>query len=441
MSHSDWARPAFDPMANEAQLTGLIGHLIENPPDDQRAWRIRLKAHPKAGGGFFAKAEILAGFRAFAPSYQWAMSEREFITLLKLRPTRTLSGVTPVTVLTKPFPCPGQCIFCPNDVRMPKSYLSEEPGALQAAHNRFDPYTQTWNRILSFYDMGHPVDKIEFIILGGSWSAYPRAYQRYFIARCFEAMNDFGETPHPTRLIPVAKHQPDFFDLDLLENDSPEPGATVNVYNHTVGKHLRANLDGQLTADHEEADWARVEVAQTRNETARCRVVGLVIETRPDMIDADEVVHLRRLGATKIQIGIQSMSDDILQLNRRGHDVDTSRRALALLRRAGFKIHAHWMANLFGATPTTDSADFQRLFSDPSICPDELKLYPCALIPKTELMSHFDAGRWTPYTRQQLLDLLCQIMPTTPPYCRLSRVIRDIPSIAIHAGNQETNFR
>ena len=254
-------------------------------------------------------------------------------------------------------------------------------------------------------------------------------------------MNDFGATHHPTRRIPETTHRPDFFDLALLEDNTPEPGATINVYNHTVGQHLRSKLDGQLLAEHEDAEWSRIEHAQRRNETARCRVVGLVIETRPDMVSEDEVIHLRRLGATKIQIGIQSMSDDILTQNRRGHDVETSRRALQLLRRAGFKIHAHWMANLFGATIESDRIDFQRLFGDPSICPDELKLYPCALIPKTELMSHYEAGRWTPYTRDELLELLCAIMPKAPVYCRLSRVIRDIPSIAIHAGNQETNFR
>ena len=194
-------------------------------------------------------------------------------------------------------------------------------------------------------------------------------------------------------------------------------------------------------ARHEQAAWSDLDAAHVDNESARCRVVGLVIETRPDEITPDEVLHIRRLGATKIQIGIQSLSDEILTQNRRGHDVATSRKAVSIIRQAGFKIHAHWMANLYGATVESDATDFVRLFDEPAIRPDELKLYPCALIPKTELMNHYEADRWQPYTRDELLELLCTVMPKAPRYCRLSRVIRDIPSIAIHAGNQETNFR
>ena len=437
----EWTGKEFDPQREEAQLSALITSFLAAPPEDEKSYRNLLRQYPKGGGGFYAKADLIAGFRAYQNQYAWGVTEQQFLSALKMKPTRTQSGVAPITVLTKPFPCPGQCIFCPNDVRMPKSYLSEEPGALQAAHNRFDPYAQTWNRILSFYRMGHPIEKIEFIILGGTWSSYPRPYQVYFITRCFEAMNDFGATEHPTHYEVPAQNRPDFFDLALLETESPEPNSAINAYNRAVGEHLRYHHDGRLMAAHETADWERLDAAHRANESARCRVVGLVVETRPDHVDADEVLHLRRLGATKLQIGLQSMNDEILTANRRGHDVAANRRAVCLIRQAGFKIHAHWMANLFGATPESDVRDFAELYNDPSICPDELKLYPCSLIPKTELMSHFEAGRWQPYSREQLLELLCTLMPQAPVYTRLSRVIRDIPSIAIHAGNQETNFR
>ena len=441
MSRSDWGRFEYDPRPHAEALRALVTAFLQARPSDDKGWRSLLRQHPRPGGGFFSKAQIIAGYRHLAPTMNWAISEATFLDLLKMKPTRTQSGVAPVTVLTKPFPCPGQCIFCPNDVRMPKSYLSDEPGAQRAALNRFDPYAQTWNRLLAFHRMGHPVDKIELIILGGTWTAYPRGYQIYFVARCFQAVNDFDAAENPAPYHADADGRPDFQDLPTLPVLAPDESESLNLYNHTVGAHLRAQHGGQLLASHQSADWPTLEAEHRVNETAPHRVVGLVIETRPDEITADEVLALRRLGATKLQIGIQSLSDSILSLNRRGHDVDTTRRALSLIRRAGFKIHAHWMANLYGATVESDIHDFEQLFSDPAVKPDELKLYPCSLIPHTPLMTHFEAGRWRPYTRAELLELLCAVMPHAPRYCRLSRVIRDIPSTHIHEGNHETNFR
>ena len=441
MTRSDWARLDYNPEPDEKHLVHLIEAFLREPPADQTSWRRVLRRHPKPVGGFFSKTEIIAGFRLFHSKYEWPISENAFIALMKMKPTRTQSGVAPVTVLTKPFPCPGQCIFCPNDVRMPKSYLADEPGAQRATLNRFDPYAQTWNRLLALHRMGHSVEKVELIVLGGTWSAYPRAYQIYFVTRCFEAVNEFGRTPRPEPHHPDEGSRPDFLDLARSVPEVPAEGDTLNLYNIVVGRHLRAKHDGALLATHQTSEWARLEQAHRENQTARCRMVGLVIETRPDEIDREEVIHLRRLGATKIQIGVQSLSDDVLLKNRRGHSVQQARRAVSLLRQGGFKIHAHWMANLYGSSVELDIEDYGQLYEDPAICPDELKLYPCSLIPGTELMTHYEAGRWRPYDREELLELLCAVMPKTPPYCRLSRVIRDIPSTAIHDGNHETNFR
>jgi elongator complex protein 3 len=441
MSRSDWSRFDYDPAPEASALEALITDLLQSLPADDKAWRGMLRRHARATGGFFSKPQIIAGFRAMRGRRPWAISEPAFLDLVKMKPTRTQSGVAPVTVLTKPYPCPGQCIFCPNDVRMPKSYLADEPGAQRAALNRFDPYAQTWNRMLAFYRMGHQVAKIELIVLGGTWTAYPREYQIYFIARCFEAITAFGSTVDPTPYLADSAGRPDFTDALGLIQIAPDEAASLNAYNHAVGAHLRAHHEGQLLAAHQGAEWVRLETAHLANETAESRVVGLVIETRPDEITTEEVLHLRRLGATKIQIGVQSLSDTVLTLNRRGHDVATSRRAFALIRRGGFKIHAHWMANLYGSTVDEDIEDFDRLFDDPALRPDELKLYPCSLIPHTPLMAHYEAGRWRPYTRDELLTLLCAVMPRAPAYCRLSRVIRDIPRTEIHAGNHESNFR
>jgi elongator complex protein 3 len=169
--------------------------------------------------------------------------------------------------------------------------------------------------------------------------------------------------------------------------------------------------------------------------------VGLVVETRPDHISAEEVLRIRRLGCTKVQIGFQSLNDTVLRLNRRGHTVAATRRAVGLLRQAGFKIHAHWMPNLYGSAPDLDIADYARMFSEPDFHPDELKIYPCSLIESAELMQRYQDGSWQPYTHAELLKVLVGAFERTPEYCRLTRVIRDIPSTDIVVGNQLTNFR
>ncbi|MBZ0308556.1 MAG: GNAT family N-acetyltransferase, partial [Anaerolineae bacterium] len=197
----------------------------------------------------------------------------------------------------------------------------------------------------------------------------------------------------------------------------------------------------ELNMQFEYATWQELEAVHRENEQAKCRSVGLVIETRPDYLDKAEAIRLRRLGCTKIQIGIQSMNDEVLKLNKRGHDVQRSRDALRSLRKAGFKIHAHWMPNLYGSTPEEDIADFQRLFTDPDIQPDELKVYPCSLIESAELMQVYERGNWRPYEEQELLEVLVAAFQHVPEYVRLTRVIRDIPSPDIVVGNKKTNFR
>ena len=176
-------------------------------------------------------------------------------------------------------------------------------------------------------------------------------------------------------------------------------------------------------------------------KTAKVRCVGLVVETRPDHVSQAEVTRIRRLGATKVQIGIQSLSDDVLRANRRGHDVAATRRAMRLLRGMGFKIHAHWMPNLHGSSLQRDAEDFRRLWDDPDFRPDELKIYPCSLIESAELMRYHRDGRWRPYDHGELVDLLVGCLAATPSYCRLTRVIRDIPGTDIVVGNKVTNLR
>ena len=388
-----WISQAFDPARHERELVAIVEEIAGSPGLGTRELDRILRRHPKEGRGLFSRSEIIAGFRHFAPQKDWRVDGDRFVESLRLRPVRTQSGVTPVTVLTRPHPCPGRCIFCPDDVRMPKSYLSDEPGAQRAANNGFDPYRQVWSRLAAYYSIGHPVDKVELIVLGGTWSSYPSAYQIGFVKRCFDALNDFG-------------------------------------------KGVDRGFEGGT-----EATWSELESVQRENETCACRCVGLSVETRPDHLTEREVLRIRRLGATKVQIGIQSLSDRVLDMNRRGHDVAATRRAFERLRGAGFKIHAHWMPNLYGSSPAEDVAQFSALFEDPDFRPDELKIYPCSLIETAELMKVYQRGDWRPYSRDELLGVLEACLERAPRYCRFTRVIRDFSAGDIVVGNRKGNLR
>jgi len=341
-----------------------------------------LRAHPLPDGGLLGKSALVAAYRERVAAGEPA--DAALLERLRLKPVRTLSGVTTVTVLTKPYPCPGQCIFCPDDVRMPKSYLPDEPGAMRGLEHNFDPYAQVVSRIQALSALGHPTDKIELLILGGTFSAYRRDYQRWFVRRCFEALNG----------------------LPASEGDTTEDS---------------------LSALH------------LANETALHRNVGLVIETRPDEITLAEIHWLRELGVTKVQIGAQSLDDKILALNKRGHTVAQLRQAVALLRAAGFKIVLHWMPNLLGATLESDRQDFSRLWDD--LCPDEIKIYPTQLLANTVLYEYWRSGEYHPYTTAELIDLLAELKSTIPRYCRVNRVVRDIPSTHVVEGNRRTSLR
>lgn len=423
----------FDPAEHEENLRGIIAALAPLETVDPKALNRVLKRHPKGGTQIYSKSEIIRGVRHFGSTLD--VDARAFIDKLRMKPIRSSSGVAPVTVLTKPFPCPGQCIFCPNDVRMPKSYLAMEPGAQRATQNAFDPFAQTYSRLKAFHINGHRTDKIELIVLGGTWSFYPEAYQVWFIKRCLDAMNAFDGDDRPGR--PDVPHEIDFKDLD----DTFDGARIERTYNEIVSGHLKHHHDGSLLASTEVARWDELFEAQRANELASSRCVGLVVETRPDHLDDAEVEHIRRLGATKVQIGIQSLDDRVLEMNKRGHDVAATRAAMKRLRQAGFKIHAHWMPNLYGSSPANDRVDFERVFGDADFRPDELKIYPCSLIETAELMRHYDDGTWQPYSHEALVDLIADCMPQVPRYCRTTRVIRDIPSHDIVVGNKLSNLR
>lgn len=421
---------------NETVLKRLIKLLSqENINSHQDTARILQKNQLKEQG-ILSKNAVYNAYTKLKKSKKISLSKKEeevFFKNVKMKKVRTLSGVTPVTVLTKPFPCPGQCIFCPNDVRMPKSYLASEPGAQRAEANYFDPYHQTFNRLIALRNIGHPTEKIELIILGGTWTHYPNSYRIWFVKRCFDAMNDFSKSKRKTMLKPTLKES---LSIKLLEEIKGE--SMKRTYNQIVAKSL---LEKAASIQKEKATYDELFDSHKKNETAKARCIGLVIETRPDELDEKEIINIRKLGATKVQIGIQSLNDKVLKMNKRGHDSKRSIAAVGLLRRAGFKIHAHWMPNLYGSTPEMDVKDFKKLFEENSIFPDELKIYPCSLIESAELMKYYKKGSWEPYSEEELRHILSKMMMTVPNYCRVTRMIRDIPGGDIVTGNKKTNFR
>jgi elongator complex protein 3 len=298
---------------------------------------------------------------------------------LKKREVRTLSGVAPIAVLTKPYPCPGHCAYCPSEKNMPKSYLSNEPAVMRAVLTKFDPYTQVRVRLEALKQNGHPTDKCELIVMGGTWSYLPKNYQTWFIKRCFDAFNS-----------------------------------------------RRAKTLAQ---------------AQKWNETAHHRCIGLTLETRPDYVTPAEIKRWRELGATRVELGIQQLDDKILKLNHRGHGVKEIAAATALFRQAGFKITYHLMPNLPGATPAKDLKMFKTLFTDPRFQPDQIKIYPCVVTKNSLLYRWYRQGKYRPYTDRELYNLLKKIKKIIPPYVRISRLIRDIPAESIVAGNKISNLR
>lgn len=297
--------------------------------------------------------------------------------ILQMKSVRSQSGIAVVSVLTKPYPCPGKCIYCPTEANIPKSYLSSEPAVMRAIANKFDPYKQVQSRLKALQATGHCIDKISIRIIGGSWTHYLLKYRSWFIKRLYQACNSFKDG-----------------------------------INHKTG----------------------LKKSQEINETAASRVVELSIETRPDMISNKEIIKLRQLGVTKVELGVQSLNDKILSANLRGNTVSDIKKATELLKNAGFKVSYQMMINLYGSNEKDEIEDFKKLFKNSDFCPDHLKIYPLALVKNSELYKKYLDKQFEPYSEKQLIKILAKLKQLIPIYCRVERVIRDIPSNEIVEG-------
>ena len=376
--------------------------------------------------------------------------ERQLVAVLRMKPRRSASGVATISVITKPWPCSSACRYCPNDLRCPKSYLHGEPACERAEQNFFDPYLQVSTRLEALGQMGHATDKVELIVLGGTWTDYPERYRLWFVSELFRALNEAGADA--ARAAASAGERRAWYAACGVPATEPARAAFVAGEQEQVNAGARSYNEAVRALYGQSAAWRRaagiqhakpadVEREQRANEGARHRVVGLVFETRPDAITPAALADMRRMGATKVQMGVQSLDQRVLDQNGRGIRVERIREAFELLRAFGFKIHVHAMVNLMGSTPELDCADYRRLVEEPAFQPDEVKLYPCALIESAPLAADYARGAWRPYTEEELLDVLAADIAATPAFTRVSRVVRDFSSGDIVAGNKKPNLR
>jgi len=293
--------------------------------------------------------------------------------------SRTISGVTPVAVMAKPFPCPGRCVYCPSSPEAPKSYTLESPAVLRARTCGFDAKKQVETRLRTLADMGHSEDKVELIVMGGTFLAYPHDYQYQFVKDCYDALNGLPS--------------------------------------------------------------ANLEEAKKVNENAEHRCVGLCIETRPDFCGEEEIRSMLDFGTTRVELGVQTLDDELHRLTKRGHGVAEVVSATRLLRDYGFKVYYHWMPGLPESTPEHDLELSQKLFEDKRFRPDGLKLYPTLVVRGSELESWYLDNRYRPYDDDRMIDLLMAIKALIPKYVRIPRLMRDIPSKFIIAGSKDLALR
>ena len=332
--------------------------------------------------------------------------------ILRKRSIRTMSGIAPVAVLTKPYPCPGTCAYCPRESDVPASYLSNEPAVMRAIRCGYDPYKQVALRLLALENNGHEPNKIEIIVIGGTWSYLPTKYKYWYILNCFKAANDY-------QLIRL-KHQ------KTLKAEISFKLKLTSPYkkNLSLGDLKKALMKEQV-----------------KNEKTDYKIIGLTLETRPDYISQKELREMRDLGCTRVEIGVQAIDDEILKLNKRGHGVAAISEATKRLKEFGFKVTYHLMPALPGATPRKDLALFKQLFTDERFQPDQIKFYPTVVTKGSLLYKWYKAGKYKPYSDEVLQKLIAGCKAVVPTYVRIIRLIRDIPGESIVAGNKITNLR
>jgi ELP3 family radical SAM enzyme/protein acetyltransferase len=348
---------------------------------------------------------------------------------------RSESGVIVCSILTSPHPeyndpetgdrmkqefsCKHDCYYCPNEpahegnnmVPQPRSYLTTEPAVMRANHNKFDAVRQMYDRLMTYRINGHPLDKLEVIVLGGTLSNYPKSYVREFCRDIYYSANTF-------LLIGID-------DFKQIKEDEDEGKIIMKTFEL---KRPRMSLEEEMHAN---------EMA-TNGEL---RIIGLTLETRPDEIDIDEIRRFREYGCTRVQLGIQHTNNSILKKVNRGHTIEDSIRAIALLKQNCFKVDIHLMPNLPGASIDMDKEMFARVMTDSSLQVDQWKIYPCSVVPWTVIKKWHESGKYKPYGDKELFDMLYDVKLQIPQWIRINRLVRDIPEGYISGGCSTTNMR
>jgi len=360
-------------------------------------------------------------------------AEEKDIPLLKryliTKPTRTISGVAIIAIMTRPFACPhGTCTQCPGGLQsafgdVPQSYTGKEPATMRAIRNNYDSYLQVFNRLEQYLVLGQNPDKVELIIMGGTFPSFPADYQDEFVYFAFKAMNDFSRLFYKRGELDVLKFK-EFFGL---------PGK--------VGSKERVErIHKQLSVLKQKNKISLIK-EQSANERSAIRCVGLTIETRPDYAKLEHANKMLSLGCTRVELGVQSIYDDALKNINRGHDVDESIKATRTLKDLGFKINYHMMLGMPGVSYLQDLEGLKQLFENQNFRPDMLKLYPCMVLRGTKLFIDWQEGRYKPLTTEQASRLIIDFKKHVPEYVRIMRVQRDIPTKMIEDGVDRTNLR
>jgi len=309
--------------------------------------------------------------------------EKKLLPILRRKRIRTISGVTIVAVMTKPYPCPktAPCAYCPGGptIGVPQSYTGFEPAAMRGIQNRYNPYRQVRSRIRQLEAIGHNVDKVELVIMGGTFPATPVRYQTRFVQRCLDALT------------------------------------------HQKSQSL--------------------EQAKQQAETSRTRNVGITVETRPDWAKQPHIDHMLAMGVTRIELGVQNIHDDIYRLINREHTVQDVVDATRTLKDAGLKVAYHMMPGLPGSNFNRDLKAFQTIFTNPDFKPDMIKIYPCLVLKGTKTYEWWKKGEYQPYTTEEAAALIAEVKKLVPPWVRIMRVQRDIPANLIEAGVKHSNLR
>lgn len=356
----------------------------------------------------------LSRFMSNADILEFARPEEKerVSSILKKKPTRTMSGVAIVAVMCHPHKCPhGRCFYCPESDIAPPSYTGEEPAALRGRMYEYHPYVQCFNRLKQLKKIGHPIDKVELIIMGGTFPSRDLSYQEWFVSQCLKAMCDFGL---------IMENKPTNYDYNLDYDE-------IRGFEKGVLKTYPPN------------DYVLIEDVQRVNENSKVRCVGMTFETRPDYCKIDHINRMLDFGVTRVELGVQTLSDDLYVKIKRGHTIADVIEANQLLRDSAVKVAMHMMPGLF-SDQEQDLKMFKKLFSDDNFKPDMLKIYPCLVTKGSELYDLWKKGDYEPYNDDEAVELITKVKAILPKWVRTMRIQRDIPSTLIEAGVKKSNL-